>query len=599
MANTNPSVVLTQLDFDSYKNSLKTFLNSQSQFADWNFDGSNLSVLMDLLSYNTYMNAFYTNMAASEMFLDTAQLRDSVVLRAKELNYCPRSFKSSQAVVNLAITSNATILTIPAGTTFTGKSGSNNYTFSTQENIVISSSNNGVFYANAVTLYEGTTVTDTFVVQPASNTDTQFFTLSNPTVDTSTLTVVSVENNGSTVIPYLQSTTLLDLNSNSAVYFLQGADNSLFQVIFGDNVVGRRPADNAVVITTYLATSGQLPNGISIFTPNGTIGGSSQIQVTTVSAAQGGDIAESISSIKYNAPRYYATQERCVTWADYQTLMTLTFPEIEAISVYGGETVTPPQYGQVFIALKLYNFDAIPQSKIIEYQQFLNTRAPLTITPQFINPDYTYASVTTTVDYNVNETPLQPADINAFVTSAIQNYNTENLDDFATTLYYSRLVEAIDGAHSSIIANETDYTIMKKLIPNTALNQNYSVNFNVPLYANYPPEPGVHPATQTHTLSSSQFVYNGQLVLLEDDGQGNVRIVQSQADGNHHTLLNIGTINYSTGVVNLISFQPQSYIGDSIRIYCVPANKNNSVTQNQIFEIPNDEINCIVNAVSQ
>jgi len=601
---TPSSISLTSLDFADYKNSLKTYLQSQTQFKDYNFDASNISVLLDILSYNTYLNAFYMNMIGSEMFLDTAQLRDSVVLRAKELNYTPRSFKSSYGVINLVVSNvpnNPIILTIPAGTSFTGKAGSNNYTFSTNQNIVIGANTDGNFYASNVEIYEGTSITDTFVVNPISNTDNQRFILSNPTIDTTSLTVVSVENNGANVIPYFLSTSLLDLTESSTVYFLQGSENSQYEIIFGDNIVGRRPADNSVVVTTYLVTNGQLPNGISVFTPNGTIGGSSNISVTTVSSATGGDIAEDINTIRYNAPRYYATQERAVTTNDYKTLLTVQYPEIEAISVYGGEDVTPPQYGKVFIALKLFNFDIIPTNKITEYNAFLSTRSPLAIDHVFVEPDYTYASITTTVKYNINQTILQPSDISAFVTSAIQSYGMQNLDNFGSSLLYSRLVEAIDAAHPSIISNETDYTVMKKLIPSTTISQNYQINFNMAVDNTFPPEPLIHPAPNKHAVSSTQFLYNGIISNIEDDGLGNLRIVETNANGYHTSIVSsgVGNIDYSTGTINLINFYTSEYFGDSIRFYIIPATKDTSVSQHIIYEIPNDEINVSVQIVRQ
>jgi hypothetical protein len=251
MANT--SISLTSLDFADYKNSLKTFLQSQDRFKDYNFDGSNLSVILDLLAYNTYQNAFYMNMIGSEMFLDTAQQRDSVVLRAKELNYTPRSFRSSSANVSLTITptdSNISLITIPKGTSFTSKAGSNNYTFSTDQMITVTSGN-GVFIADNVSIYEGTYVTDTFVVQPSSNTDRQKFVLSNPTIDTTSLTVTGLENNGANTVSYKLASNILDLKTDSNVYFLQGSENSKFELLFGDNVVGKKPLDGSAIIVEY------------------------------------------------------------------------------------------------------------------------------------------------------------------------------------------------------------------------------------------------------------------------------------------------------------------------------------------------------------
>ena len=598
----NSSISLTSLDFADYKNSLKTYMQSQPQFADYNFNASNLSVLLDLLSYNTYQNAYYMNMIGSEMFLDTAQLRDSVVLKAVELNYTPRSFRSSYAKVNIAVanvTNNPALLTIPSGTSFTGKAGSNSYTFSTNENIVVNSSN-GVFYANNVEIFEGSSVTDTFVINSSVNVDKQQFILSNPTLDTKSLKVISVENNGSDAVTYVLSTTLLDIKETTPVYFLQGSDNSQYQIILGDNVVGRKPADNSVLVASYLVTNGQLPNGISVFTSNGLLNGGT-VTVQTVSAATGGDIAEDIESIRFNAPRYYATQERAVTTTDYETLLQVTYPEIQALSVYGGETTTPPQYGKVIISMKLYNFDIVPTYKINEYTEFLKVRAPLTITPAFIEPEYTYASVTTNVKYNVNQTTLQPADISAFVTSAIQNYSRDNLEDFKSTLLYSKLVYAIDNAQSTIISNETDYTVMKKLIPSMQGKKNYQLNFRMAINSNLPPAVTNHESRDEHAVQTSKFIYNGLLVNIEDDGNGNLRIVEERTDGLHHTVVDtgVGTVDYETGTINITNFFTSSYFGDSIRVYIMPRNKDNSTNENVIFQIPNDEIKVSVQIVRQ
>ena len=598
----NSSISLTSLDFADYKNSLKTYMQSQPQFADYNFNASNLSVLLDLLSYNTYQNAYYMNMIGSEMFLDTAQLRDSVVLKAVELNYTPRSFRSSYAKINIAVanvTNNPALLTIPSGTSFTGKAGSNSYTFSTNENIVVNSSN-GVFYANNVEIFEGSSVTDTFVINSSVNVDKQQFILSNPTIDTKSLKVISVENNGSDAVTYVLSTTLLDIKETTPVYFLQGSDNSQYQIILGDNVVGRKPADNSVLVASYLVTNGQLPNGISVFTSNGLLNGGT-VTVQTVSAATGGDIAEDIESIRFNAPRYYATQERAVTTTDYETLLQVTYPEIQALSVYGGETTTPPQYGKVIISMKLYNFDIVPTYKINEYTEFLKVRAPLTITPAFIEPEYTYASVTTNVKYNVNQTTLQPADISAFVTSAIQNYSRDNLEDFKSTLLYSKLVYAIDNAQATVISNETDYTVMKKLIPSMQGKKNYQLNFRMAINSNLPPAVTNHESRDEHAVQTSKFIYNGLLVNIEDDGNGNLRIVQEQSDGLHRTLVDtgVGNVNYETGTIYITNFYTSSYFGDSIRVYIMPRNKDNSTNENVIFQIPNDEIKVSVQIVRQ
>lgn len=562
---------------------------------DVNFDGATISVILDVLAYNTYQNAFYLNMVGSEMFLDTAQQRDSVVLRAKELNYVPRSFRSATANVNLVVSNvpnNPLLLTLPAGTSFTGKAGSNSYTFVTDTNVVINANTDGNFYINDLQIFEGTLVTDSFIVQPYTSTSYQPFTLSNPTIDTQSLIVVSIENNGANTIPYFVSTSLLDLTGSSTVYFIQGGDNSQYQIIFGDNVVGRRPADQATVIAQYRTTNGQLPNGISAFTLNGSIAGSSNVVVTTVSPASGGDIGEDIDSIRYNAPRYYATQERAVTTADYESLLLSTYPEIEAISVYGGEDANPPQYGQVFIAMKIYNLDFLPQAKINEYSSFLTTRAVLNIPPNFVEPDYLYASVNSVVKYNINQTSLQLADIETAVISTIQTYSQTSLEDFNTSLLYSRFTSDIDATDPSIISNQTTYTLMKKLVPTIGVAKNYTISFNNEIDVDLIQRPLIHPTLAEHYVESSYFTYNGIKVRMEDDSVGNLRIIQSQADGYDHTILSsgFGTIDYANGIITISGFAPSAFEGDAIRIYAKPKTLDTMSSLNVIYEIPNDEI---------
>ncbi len=606
MANTT-SVNLTSLDFADYKSSLIAYLQTQSVFQDYNFNASNINVLLDILSYNTYLNSFYLNMIGSEMFLDTATLRDSVVLKAKELNYLPKSFRSSAANVNLIISGIGTgvsLIAIPKGTSFTGKIGSNNYTFSTDTAITVTGTGN-TFYVNNITIREGTYITDTFVVQAVATTDRQNFILSNPTIDTSSLTVTSLENNGSNVIPYILSSTILDVTETTPVFFLQGADNNSYQIVFGDDIIGRRPADNAVILANYRTTNGQLPNGITTFNINGTIAGSSSVIVATATDANGnvipssgGDVGEDIESIRQYAPKFYASQDRAVTVSDYETLLKITFPEIQSIAVYGGEESVPPQYGKVFLSLKIANFDFVPDAKVTQYTNYLLTRMPVTILPVFIEPIYTYASIVSIVKYNVNVTPVSTLDIASYVTTAIQNYNLSNLNNFKSTLLYSKLLATIDAADKSVVSNETTYKLMKKLVPNVGATQNYELNFNIPLNEHFPPEPLSHQASDLHTLSSSNFIYNNQTVSLEDDGNGSIRIVR-EIGNQHTTLLVVGTINYATGLVQLNTLNVGSYFGDSIRIYVVPAALDNTTNQNSIFEIPNDEITVNVKAVSQ
>jgi len=594
-----PNINLTAMDFDDIKNNLKMYLRSQSTFQDYDFDGSNMSVILDILAYNTYLNNFYLNMVGSEMFLSTAQQRDSAVLRAKELNYLPSSFRSAVANINLTISpSNYTsaVLAIPKGTSFTGKFGANNYTFVTDEMTTITQDPvTGNFFANNLSIYEGQYVTETFNVNYSL--EPQKFVLSDPKIDISSLTLISAENNGANLISYTFSSSLLDVKNTSPVFFLQGTENNKYQFYFGDNNIGRKPADGAVIIAEYRIPNGELPNGVSTFSLDAPINGQQNVTVTVNQAAQGGSISESTESIQYYAPLSYATQDRAITQTDYETLLKSKFPEISAISVYGGETLTPPQYGKVFISLAIKNYAGIPDTKQTEYGNYISARAPTTITPVFVLPNYLYVRVKSTVNYNINMTALSPNDISTLVASAVQTYNTTYLNDFKTTLHYSKIVEAIDATTSSIVSNETDVDMFIKVNPTTnGIPQNFTVNFNTELENTVPPIPLIHGASQIHAVSSSKFLYEGKFVELEDDSQGNIRLVTS-SNGLHYTLQNVGTVNYDTGVVTITNLIVSSYFGDSIRIYATPRNKDFASTQNTILTIANDEINLTVNQV--
>jgi len=592
----NSSLDLTSLDFQDLKERFKTFMKSQDRFKDYDFEGPNISVLLDVLTYNTYINAFNSNMQISEAFLDSAQLRDSIVSLAKELNYMPRSFRSAVAFVDVTVAtgdSNVALLTMQKGTTFTGKSGSNNYTFQTDQNLV-ASGNNGTFLFSNVALYEGISANDSFVISYAS--EPQKFVLSNPNIDTQSLEVVTIENQGSDLFNYQFSQTLLDLTSNSTAYFLQAVEDGKYQVFFGDNIVGRKPADGSVVVASYRISSGELPNGISKFTPDSTIQGYSNVFVGTVASAVGGAISESNESVRFNAPRAYSTQERAITDSDYETLLRTTFPEIVAVVAYGGEEVVPPQYGKVFISIQLAGFDGTPASKVAQYKAFLSGRRALAIQPQFVDPDHTYISVSTAVTYNINETDITADDVTAYVISAIQTYNLQELVDFKSTLLYSRFVGAIDDSHPSVVSNETDVLVMKKLTPRFGVAQNFNVSFGMSLVDDLVPETRlVHPASAEHAISSSRFVYRGQSVVLEDDGLGAIWLASTRSDG-YHRMFQAGKVDYASGAVTLSSLLADSYQGDSIRLYGRPSQKDVTVSGNVILEIPSDEIQVTVTA---
>ena len=586
----NSSIILTNIDFDTHKNTLKQYLKSQDRFKDYDFEGSNINVLLDILSYNTYHNAFYLNMIGNEMFMDTAQLRDSVVSHAKELNYTPRSFKSAEANVNITVVSNDTSkrsIAIPRGTTFTSPFMNRNYTFSTNENIVITdytiNSNNTVsFLGSNITLYEGYYVTDTFTYTSERS---QRFVLTNKNVDVSSLIVTVIEDVGNTVLTHTRAQSLFNLNSDSRVYFLQACENDQYEILMGDGVSGRKPKDNSIISVEYRVSNGQLPNGCRTFNPDGTIDGENRTIITTNTPAQSGSVSEDIDSIKYNAPRHFTTQERAVTTEDYENILKQNFPEINTVSAYGGEDLDPPQFGKVFVAVDLVDVDGVPAAKKDEYYRYLKPRSPVSIDPVFVNPEYLYIGVNTTVKYNINTTKLTQDDIKTLVSTAIINYAQANLNDFNRVFRYSKVVQAIDNSQSAIISNETTVRAIKAITPTIGVSSTFDIKFQIPLDTSLSVSGG------GYTIQSSKFIYNNQRAALRDNGAGVLDIISVR---NGQVITSIGTVNYETGLLQLTNFSVTQYDGAGIKVYAIPRNKDIQTIKNVILNIIGEDLNLTI-----
>ena len=623
----NSSIVLTQLDFDSYKDSLKTFLKSQDRFKDYDFDGSNLSVLLDVLSYNTYQNAFYLNMISNEMFLDSAKLRDSVISHAKELNYLPRSFRSSSAVIKLVITSADAAkrsIVIPKGTSFTSRVDDFTYNFSTTENYVITnrtpSGSNFVYESEAIRVYEGNYLSDTYTV----NYDRPLnYKISNKRVDLESLLVTVFEDNGTTVQTYKRATSLFGHDGNSKVFFLQPGIGDTYEVVFGDGVVGRKPKNNSVCIIEYRTCNGELPNGAFKFINTARIDNEPNVVIETITAATDGAVAEDLNSIKYNAPRAFTTQERAVTSEDYENLLKANFPEINAVVAYGGEDANPPQYGRIFLSIDLDEVDGLPKIKEAEYKRFLRSRSSVAIEPLFVSPDYTYLYVNTNIKYNINLTGLNPEDIRTNVIDSILNHASINLNNFGRTLRYSRFIRDVDAAETSIISNETQVELVKYLTPvlSTTVTstptstsgslvslatsgvvssgQNVTIDFKNPLKNDVPGKGAEHLIGDIHVVSSSAFTYNGlPNCRLEDNGDGIMRIINTSGT-QHRTILDIGTVDYDTGIIRINNFNITNYTGTSLKVYAKPRNLDITSSQNVILNILENDVDVTIEQIRE
>ena len=598
----NVSNDLTTLDFNSIKENLKSYLKSQPIFQDYDFEASNINVLLDILAYNTNLNAFYLNMIANEMFLDSALLRDSIISHAKELNYLPRSFRSATAEVDIFLrdNSNDASIIIPRGTTFTGTSGNRNFTFVTAENIQAKSVNTTSltepnFVAEAVTLYEGDYTKDTYVVNTLNPVR---YIITNKTVDTDSIIVSVIEDNGEVVQNYLRRDSLFGLDAQSKVFFIQPAENDTYEILFGDGVIGRPPKDNSIVVIEYRACNGELPNGIRTFTADDNIGTAVVRQVVTrtdevtgkLKSAIGGSIPESIESIKLNAPRAFTTQERVVSASDYSTLLKANFSEINDVYAYGGEEANPPRFGKVVVAVDLKESDALPETLKAKYRQFIKPRSPLAIDPVFVAPNYLYATINTKVKYNINQTNLNIDDIKSLVLSAISTYNNNEINGFGKTLHYSRLVAAIDNAQASIVSNDTQVLATKTIQP-SLLRSSYVIEFNMALVNNIGSKGGdvPHSQDQISVVTSSPFIFANKETFIEDDGEGNMKMVQTE-NGKHTVINTIGTVDYNTGRIQLNNLQFGELINGSINFTVLPRQKDITATKNSIIRVLNSDI---------
>ena len=592
----NTTLTLTTLDFDSLKSAFIAFLQSQDEFKSYDYTASNMNVLIDLLTYNSHLTAWYTNMAMAEGFLDSAQLKSSVISHAKELNYVPRSATSASANISLTFTGPQSTYVLQKGQTFSSTIKSNTYTFSISDNILLTSTNN-YFTAN-IAVYEGVYVYDTYTLN--SQDPNQRLVITNANVDVSSVTVVVFENNNIIGTPYLKSTTLLGLNQSSNVYFIQEAENEQYEVLFGDGVVGYRPKDGSTISINYRITAGSAGNGAKLFTMNfnpGPTNDASQINVQTISVSGGGADPEDIESIRYYAPRHFQIQERATSANDYAIMLRTQFPEISAISTYGGETLNPPQFGRVAISLAITDVDGIPAAKKIAYGEFLSDKISLTTKPIFIDPQFSFLAIRSTVNYNINLTALTPSNIQTLVVLTIQNYATQFLGDFSSRFRYSRFCSMIDTTDISIVGNETEVLLYRKIAPLFSVQSSIDVDFGMALQEGVV-QPGNQAGADFHSVFSSNFFVNGQQTRFEDDGQGNLYLVTT-INGTEQFSAKIGTVDYDSGFLRITSLTADYYDGNAIKVYVRTREKDILENKQTIMNIEGGEIQVQVNTVRE
>lgn len=555
---------ITNLDFETIKSNLITYLKSQDRFKDYNFAGSNLNVLLDVLAYNTFQNGFYTNMAVNESFLDTAQLRGSVLSHAKALNYVPRSKKSSQAKIRLTLTVNddPAFITVPANTRFIAKCGNKTYTFFTNQAETIVP-NNGVYSIDELDIYEGISVQEFYKVVGT----TQKYIISNTGVDTNSLKVFIKKSSSATEEDeYLLKHSVFGSTNTSKVFYVQAYNDNQYELIFGQNNFGIEPANGWVVRCTYRIASGEEANGITSFAPDGNIAGY-PATVSLVSASEGGFEAEDVSSIKYFAPRSIQIQDRAITESDYEYILKTKFPEIQAISVYGGEELNPPRYGRVVIAVDVKNAEGVSENNKTKYTTYLKERAPIAIEPLLVSPKFMFVSVVAQIQFNTKTTSMSEAAIREVVVNEVLKYNDSALNNFKTTFRYSKLSSVIDGADKNILSNNLNILPIIPLNPILGVAQTFDFTFNNPLYLDNPLREGDNLDLHNPAIKSSTFTFGNSLAFIQDDGKGVLTIIKKSGDSFVFLNKNIGTVNYETGRTIIKGLNVKSYAGSELKIF--------------------------------
>jgi hypothetical protein len=495
---------VTELDFDAIKNNLKNFLRQQSEFSDYDFDGSGLSVLLDILAYNTHYNAYYLNMIANEAFLDTALLRDSVVSHAKTLGYVPYSNRAPRAVIDLTVSApdnTPATVTIPKGYGFlSNQIDGKAYKFVVLDDVTATKANSN-FYFESLPIYEGQLTTYTYVHDQSTN-PKQIFTLPDTNIDVTTIRVMVSPSVGNTQTSmYSQVTDILEVDADSEVFFLQETRGENYQIYFGNNSVGKKLGDGNVLYISYLITNSTAANKANNFVATAALIDSlsnslTNFTINPTSAASGGANRETIDEIKFSAPAQFTTQNRLVTLKDYETYIKKNYPAIDSISVWGGENSVPKIYGKVFVSIKPksgYFLSEAEKQRIID--EIINPKSIVSISSEIVEPEYLYIIINTDVRYDRKKTMLSPESLKTAIKNSILLYKNVNLDKFNATFVVSRLQEQIDATDNSIKGNDLILKVQKNFTPILEKSASYTIDFNTPLRR----------GTNIDKLTSSEF----------------------------------------------------------------------------------------------
>jgi hypothetical protein len=589
MSINNKRIKVNSLDFDEIKANLKDFLRGQDKFQDYDFEGSAFSILLDVLAYNTHYNALYTNLAVNEMFLDSASKRASVVSLAKMLGYVPNSARCAKAYVNATITAptyNPDVVTLPSGQPFLTSIDGVSYTFYNTSDVTTVAAGGFYTFTN-VELIEGIPLTYSYYIQPG-----QKYIIPNANVDLSTLKVKIRETaTDDTFIVYTAAETMTELSSTTKSYFVKELDDGVYEVYFGDGVVGYKPVDGNYLTFEYFVSSLDAPNGSNTFSYAGTALLGSGLTVVASTAALGGSAPEDIDSIKYNAPRLFAAQNRAVTTEDYKSLIYKNFPQADSIVVWGGEDNDPPVYGKTFICIKPTDTNKLTESqKDYIKNNIIAPKSIVSITPEFIDPEYFNVQIDITAYYNAKISDKTPAQLETIIRDAIYNYNDTNLKKFDGVFRYSQLVGIVDNSDPAIVNNTTKILVRREFTPRYNLSSEYKLNMINPIFNSTIPAESV--------LSTGFYIPNSANVhYIDDDGQGNLRLFYFDANQNKFIVnAKIGDVNYSAGTLIVRNLIITSMADASFEFILKPESYDVVTAYNQIVQIDKKHLN--VNVVN-
>ena len=581
---TSKRIKVNELDFDLIKSNFKTFLQGQSQFQDYDFEGSSLSVLLDVLAYNTHYNSIYTNLAVNEMFLDSASKRASVVSIAKSLGYIPNSARCSTVKVNATITAptyNPDVVTLPSGQPFLTSIDGVAYTFYNTSDVTTVAAS-GYYTFNDVELIEGTPLVYNFFI-----TEGQRYIIPNPNVDLTTLKVKLREtatDDAFTVFTPAESMT--SLSATTKAYFIKELDDGLYELYFGDGVVGYKPVVGNYLSLEYFVSSLDAPNGANTFSYAGSAILGSGLTVVAQGSALGGSASEDIQSIKFNAPRLYAAQNRAVTTEDYKSLIYKNFPQAASIVVWGGEDNDPPIYGKTFICIKPTDSQKLTQAqKDFIKNNIISPKSIVSITPEFVDPEYFNVQIDVTAYYNAKISDKTPAEIETIIREAIYAYDDENLKRFDGVLRYSQVVRLIDEADKAIVNNTTKIKVRREFTPRFNLSSEYKLNMINPIYKSTIPAESV--------LSTGFYIpFSANIHYIDDDGIGNLRLFYFDANQNK-TIVNakIGAVNYEKGTLIVRNLTITSLADPTFEFILTPVAYDVITAYNQIVQVARSYLN--------